>query len=26
VAEERADWKKNFGTLLKAYEQVVQFK
>jgi glycosyltransferase involved in cell wall biosynthesis len=25
-AEERADWKKNFGILLKAYEQAVHFK
>jgi glycosyltransferase involved in cell wall biosynthesis len=25
-AEERADWKKNFACLLKAYEQAVQFK
>jgi glycosyltransferase involved in cell wall biosynthesis len=26
VAEERADWKKNFGILLKAYERAVLFK
>jgi glycosyltransferase involved in cell wall biosynthesis len=26
VAEERADWKKNFGILLDAYEKTVQFK
>jgi glycosyltransferase involved in cell wall biosynthesis len=26
LAEERADWKKNFAVLLKTYEQVVTFK
>ena len=26
TAEERADWKKNFSVLLKAYEEAVQYR